>query len=124
MTKKFIIMTIMAVVTAVTVSAKEYTIGWVETDATVVQTMWSVKEELSAYGISDFSLIQLDDEALVEKATADLKQKLYVEGVNPRTKQWCSVIEKDGQTLLRVGNYKNGGATILTVAVYKVITHK
>ena len=122
--KKFMMIMVMVVAMAVTASAKEYVIGWVETDATTVQTMWSVKEELKEYGIDEFSLIQLDDEALVEKATADLKQKLYVEGVNPRTKQWVSVIEKDGQTLLRVGNYKNGGATILTVAVYKVITHK
>lgn len=117
---KKLVMIILMVATIMAASAKTYNIGWVETDAAVVETMWSVKEELGHYGIENFSLIQIDDEEMVAKATSDLKQKLYVEGVNPKHRQWLSVVESNGEKVLRVGNFKN--ANILSVSVYKVIS--
>ena len=118
--RKLMMVIMMVVTMAAAASAKTYSIGWVETDAAVVQTMWSVKEELKEYGIENFTLIQVDDEAMVEKATADLKYKLYVEGGYPmKHRQWCSLIEKDGVKYLRVGNFEKG--KIYSVAVYKVV---
>lgn len=121
--RKLVLIVTMLVGLVVSASAKMYTIGWVETDAAIVSTMWSVKEELKYYGVEEFTLIQLDDDELVEKATADLKYLLYVKGgFNSKCKQWCSVVEhNNGDMLLRVANFGNGGSRIYTVAVYKVV---
>lgn len=118
--RKLMMIIMMVVTMAAAASAKTYCIGWVETDAAIVETMWSVKEELGHYGIENFSLVQIDDEEMVAKATSDLKHKLYVEGVSPKHRQWLSVVESNGEKVLRVGNFKN--ANILSISVYKVIS--